>query len=134
MNKVGSAGQVRALTVTLVLIGMSGAAFAEGVTKRIRFPRGKTSTVVKGNVIRGERDKYILGARAGQQMTVHISALENNAVIVIYRPGSKQTLDGAGEEDDATEWSGELPTGGDYIIIVGGTRGNAGYRLAVTVE
>jgi hypothetical protein len=64
---------------------------------------------------------------------VRISSLEDNAVFQIYVPGHEQTLDGAGEGDDATEWSGELPVSGDYRIVVGGTRGNASYRLEVTI-
>ena len=43
-------------------------------------------------------------------------------------------LEGAGELDDATEWSGKLPKSGDYEIIVGGIRGNASYVLTVTLK
>ncbi len=134
MNKAWCVSQVKVLVVTSVLIGMTSAAFAEGITKIIRFRRDRTSTVIKDSVIRGDRDRYLLGARAGQRMTVNISALEDNAAFVIYPPGSKQTLKGAGEEDDVTQWSGKLPTSGNYTIIVGGTRGNASYRLAVAIK
>jgi Tol biopolymer transport system component len=101
--------------------------------KRVTFSPGSHSATLKGSVIRGERDEYLLDARARQQMSVRISSLEDNAVFHIVEPGSNRTLPGAGERDDAREWSGELPTSGDYTIVVGGTRGNATYTLRVTI-
>jgi hypothetical protein len=110
------------------------AAAAAGVTKRIRFPRGSTSTAIEGSVVRGDRDKYLLGAKAGQHMDVRISSAEENAVFQIYRPGGKRTLDDAGEGEDAMEWNGALPDSGDYTIYVGPTRGNATYKLEISIK
>jgi hypothetical protein len=39
----------------------------------------------------------------------------------------------AGETDDATVWQGTLPVSGKYLIVVGGTRGNAAYKLKITI-
>jgi hypothetical protein len=103
----------------------------KGLTKRVRFPRGRTTAVLKNSVVRGTVDRYLLGARRGQQIIVHITSVENNAVFDIYTPQGG-TL--AGEGEDSTDWSGTLPQDGDYIIEVGGTRGNATYTLKVTVR
>lgn len=124
----------KAILVIVMLVATASAATAEGIRKRVRFPRGATSTVLKGSVIRGDRDTYLLGAREGQTMSVRITSLEDNAVFQIYRPGGKVTLEGAGESEDATEWSGELPVTGDYLIVVGGTRGNATYKLEIKIK
>jgi hypothetical protein len=124
----------QAVAIAIILAAGLGSPFAKGVTKRMRFPRGSNSTVVEGAVIRGDRDRYMLAARAGQTMTVSITSLEDNAVFQIYQPGAKKTLEGAGEAQDATRWSGRLPATGDYTIFVGGTRGNASYKLSVKVE
>lgn len=118
----------------MIIAAALGAVSAEGVKKRIRFPRGSNSTVVEGAVIRGEQDRYILGARARQTMTVSITSVEDNAVFHIYQPGAKKTLEGAAEAQDAKHWRGELPATGDYTIVVAGTRGNATYRLSVKIE
>lgn len=104
-----------------------------GVTKRIRFAKGQSSATVSESVIRGDRDTYIVGARKGQKMTVKITALENNAAFTILTPGKKY-LERAGELDDQTSWTGTLPASGDYRIEVGGTRGNATYKLTVTIR
>jgi hypothetical protein len=101
--------------------------------ERINFDPGATSAVRQWSVVRGDRDVYSLNARAGQQMVISISSLEGNAVFQICLPSGGQALPGAGERDDATGWSGVLPMSGDYMIVVGGTRGNASYRLEVAI-
>jgi LysM repeat protein len=100
--------------------------------QRIQFAPGTTSATVAGSVIRGERMRYILGARAGQTMLVNISAVENNAVFTITRPDGS-ALSGAAEGQDARSWTGTLPLNGDYVISVGPTRGNATFNLAITI-
>ena len=107
---------------------------ADGVKQKIRFPRGTSSTTISGSVIRGDRDRYYLSATKGQTMTVKISAEEDNAVFQVYLPGEEKALPGAGDGDDATDWSGELPANAEYVIVVGGTRGNATYKLKVSIE
>ncbi|MBD0326700.1 MAG: hypothetical protein ICV68_09725 [Pyrinomonadaceae bacterium] len=98
-------------------------------TMRIRFARGRTTKVIEDAVVRGTRDRYLLGARAGQTLIVHITSLENNAVFDIQTPGRRRIL-----AQEATDWTGELPRSGDYVIVVGGTRGNASYTLEVTIH
>lgn len=127
------------ILVRLALILMMSSALAppslgEGVKRRIRFARGRNSAVVSGAVIRGERDRYIVGAKEGQKMTVSIKSLEDNAVFQIYFLGEQESLEGAGDGDDAKKWSGELPASVDYVIVVGPTRGNASYKLEVKIE
>lgn len=105
----------------------------KGKTQRVRFARGRTTAVLHGAVVRGTQDRYILGARAGQTMIVHITSREKNAVFVILGPDAT-ALEGAEEGTDATDWTGELPLNGDYSIWVGPTRGNATYTLEVTIR
>lgn len=132
----------RVLLFCIVIAALIAQVSHAGVKKEIRFNRGSTTAVVKESVIRGEQDFYYLTARAGQSMEVKISALENNAVFTIYKPGYKivadeikgETLAGAGETDDATRWKGKLPVTGKYLFVVGGTRGNATYEMKITVR
>lgn len=116
------------LTVCLT-VGVS----ADGVNKRIKFARGKSSSVISGAVVRGDSDVYTIDAKARQKMTVKITSVEKNAVFQIQTPNGVYVA-GADEGDDAMIWSGSLPETGDYQIIVGGTRGNATYKLIVTVR
>lgn len=104
-----------------------------GKTQRVRFARGRTTAILKGAVVRGTQDRYILGARAGQTMIVHVSSREKNAVFTILGPDAT-ALEGTDEGLDATDWTGELPLSGDYSIWVSPTRGNATYTLEVAIR
>jgi hypothetical protein len=117
-----------------------------GIEREIRFTGGSNSATVEGAVIRGERDLYYLTAKTGQTMEVNISALQDNAVFAIFKPGATATVKNgfteikgeavpkASETEDATAWKGTLPASGKYLIVVGGTRGNATYKLKVTIR
>jgi hypothetical protein len=103
-----------------------------GLTKTVRFAKGRSSASYSGAVIRGERDVYVLGASGGQQMSVSISSEEDNAVFQVEGPGGY--LRGAEPGSDRTSWSGELPANGKYRVIVGGTRGNATYTVTIAIR
>lgn len=123
--------KVPALIVMALLLTAGTATAQSDRTRHIRFERGRTTTVIKDAVVRGTLDRYILRARAGQTLTVHITSLEDNASFEIYRVGNKRSLTGP---EETTDWSGKLPRNGDYVIEVGSSRGNASYTLEVTVR
>jgi hypothetical protein len=113
----------------------------------IRFDRGASGKDISGAVLRGERSLYSIDARSGQRLSVSVSAEEDNAVFQIYGPGARaerrdygveivgaKALPGAGEGEDAKEWSGVLPETGTYLVAVGPTRGNATYTLRVAIH
>lgn len=101
--------------------------------RRIRFAPGAVSATIEDAVVRGTRDTYLVGASQGQTMTIKIASLESNAVFELKAPpnkvGQRRTL-----KPEAIRWTGVLPQTGDYQIIVGGTRGNASYKLQVTIK
>ena len=107
---------------------------ADGVKKKVRFAPGTSSTTIRGAVVRGDRDRYYVGAKAGQTMSVKITSTEKNAVFQIYFHGEEESLPGAGDGDDATTWSGKLPIDNEYVLVVGGTRGNATYALTISIK
>lgn len=100
---------------------------ALGIDDVVRFEAGATSAMVAGGVIRGERSRYRLDANAGQTLNLTLMSLEDNAVLDVYGP------DGEPLEREVTECSLVLPTSGTYTVIVGGTRGNASYELAIEI-
>lgn len=122
-----------ALVAALHLTGMCA------TKQEVKFKRGESSASVAGNVIRGERDQYTIGAGQGQYLSLTMLSLENNAVFDVYQPGFKvsaegdvqgQRLNGA---SGVTRFTGQLPVKGQYLIVVGGTRGNADYKLSVGI-
>ena len=136
MRRLPSLKPITVRVIALIFISVFAYSFvsAQGVKKRVRFAPRTSSTTIKGAVIRGERDRYYLGAKAGQTMTVKITSTEKNAVFQIYFHGEEESLPGAGDQDDATSWSGQLPIDNEYVIVVGGTRGNAAYTLTISIK
>lgn len=89
--------------------------------KRVKFPPGRTTVVLKGKTTGGPSESggmnpisYVLRARKGQQMTLHLTSAKKNAVFGLYAPGM-DLVEGA---QNVADWSGTLPKTGDYEIIV----------------
>ncbi|MEM9905012.1 MAG: hypothetical protein AAF921_08315 [Cyanobacteria bacterium P01_D01_bin.44] len=97
-------------------------------TQSVQFEPGASSATFSNSVIRGERDVYQLGAEGGQQMTITVDALEDNAAFDVISPS------GLILEREATSADLLLPHTGDYQVLVGGTRGNASYTLTMGIE
>lgn len=95
---------------------------------QIQFAPGTNSATVNQSVVRGSRNIYLLRANQGQRMDLKITSLEKNAVFDVIAPNG-QIL-----KTEATQSSLKLPATGNYEIIVGGTRGNATYKLNVKIQ
>jgi hypothetical protein len=102
--------------------------------KRIQFAPGASSGAVEDAVERGTRNIYLVGASKGQTLTVKITSIENNAVFDVAAPSGKIGQQRRLLLREASEWTTVLPASGDYQIIVGSTRGNASFRLQVTIR
>ncbi|MCP3854493.1 MAG: hypothetical protein GY698_07130 [Actinomycetia bacterium] len=97
------------------------------VDEHIVVDPGGGPTAVSNAVIRGERDRYIAQAEAGQTMTILVSSVETNAVAQVVGPDGSVLLEAAEEASFA------LPASGGYQIIIGSSRGNASYTLTLTI-
>ncbi|NJK73684.1 MAG: hypothetical protein HC942_05455 [Microcoleus sp. SU_5_6] len=96
--------------------------------QRIQFKRGASSAEVKGGIVRGEVKIYLINANKGQTMNIEIQSFQGNAVFKVIDPNTNPLAEGQ------KSWSGELPQRGDYQIVVGSERGNAGYTLSVSIN
>ncbi|HEX8560827.1 MAG TPA: hypothetical protein VF668_22220 [Pyrinomonadaceae bacterium] len=97
------------------------------IPKRVRFGRGRTTAVIRDTVRLCTSHEYTLRAGAGQRMSVHLATGRRTSFTVQSPSG---TLEGA---DGVTDWTGELPESGDYLIQIG-TDATAAYTLEVTVR
>ena len=135
INRNGAWQTARQLIAAVFICAFAASSIcSDGVKRKVHFARGTSSTTIEGAVVRGDRDRYYIGAKKGQTMLVEITSVEKNAVFQIYFHGEEESLPGAGDGDDATNWSGELPIDNEYVIVVGGTRGNASYKLTISIE
>jgi hypothetical protein len=101
--------------------------------RRIRFAPGSYGSTLEDAVLLGTRDIYLVGASKGQTMSITLTSLENNAVFDLQGPAvaiGQRRL----RVQSSTTLTQVLPISGDYYVIVGSTRGNATYRLSVTIR
>ena len=108
--------------------------------KRVKFPAGRTTVILKGTTTGGPSESggmqpvsYVLRARKGQQMTLHLTSAKKNAVFSVYLPGMDPMT---GEAWESTDWTGTLPKSGNYEIIVfpRDEATNTRYTLEVTIR
>ena len=105
----------------LGLLLLVGAAPAWAKTITVKFPRGRTTVVLKGRTTGGPSESggmdpitYRLRAKKGQVMTLHLTSAKRNAVFGVWAPG----MDPMDVGQNATDWSGTLPKTGNYEISV----------------
>jgi hypothetical protein len=124
------------ISVLAILLIAVATAWAQ---KRVRFPPGRTTVVLKGRTTGGPSESggmnpvsYKLRARKGQTMTLHLTSAKKNAVFGLYAPGM-DLVEGA---QTVADWSGELPKTGDYEIIVfpEDEKTNTTFTLEITVR
>jgi hypothetical protein len=99
---------------------------------RIAFKRGTTSTTISGTVRGDEEAEYVLAAKKGQRLTIHLTSRPRlTCLLEIHGP---ESIDLAFSKYD---YNAPLPVTGDYLVIVlrpTESTGTSRYRMTVTVR
>jgi hypothetical protein len=98
-------------------------------SRRLQFKRGTSSTTVTGKVSIALPDTYLVGARAGQVMTIKLSAPRKSVRFLLMSPTTRNLV-----ADNAREWTGTLPETGDYYIIVDADERNSAYSMTISIK
>jgi hypothetical protein len=125
-------------TPALILVAYTSA-FAQHGGKaepnRIEFKRGATSTTISGTVRGDEEAEYMLAARQGQKLVIKLTSVPAKSSVFQLLGPDNDTL---GLEFDANyNYSGALPTTGDYFISVKRpttAKGRSRYKMTVTIK
>lgn len=128
MNRI-SIKRRRAIARLLMLVIFSAVPVlvtAQNNPQRIRFQRGNSSTTVSGRIVGFDTRDYVVGAQAGQEMTVHLKASHPSTYFVIYTINGKPT-----DMNETDDWSARLTESGDYVIRVFMMRSEARRKGAV---
>ena len=97
--------------------------------RRIVFKAGTSSTTVQGKASLALPDTYLINARAGQVMTVQLTAPRKAVTFLVMSPSSRTLL-----ADNARRWTGTLPESGNYYIIVGSDERPGTYSMSVEIR
>jgi hypothetical protein len=97
--------------------------------RRVQFKRGMSSATVQGKVSIALPDTYLVGARAGQVMTVQLAARSKAVRFVVMSPTTMSLV-----ADNARSWTGTLPETGDYHIIVDADEQGGTYSMTISIK
>ena len=126
----------RACLFLMCLILMGGLAAAQSKHK-ITFKKGANSAKVKGTIRGYEYRDYLIGANAGQTISVKLASMNTYTMFSIFQPNGAN-LEGAAQ---VVNFGGRLPASGDLVIRVAMMRAEArrkrsvsDYSLTVTIN
>lgn len=129
---------IGALTLGVLLVATAGAEASDIRKERVHFDKGASGAAITGNIKGQETIDYLLGAKAGQQMSVSLTTNNPGNAFNILAPGSSDEAIFIGSVS-GNEFAGTLSVGGDYTIRVyldrAGARRNetAKYTLKVGI-
>jgi len=111
-----------------VFLALSSIEISAQAKQRVRFAAGESSASVKG-VVRGYayRD-YIVAARSGPSIDLDLKASTMATVLSVFTPGGSNLVEAA----QGDQFSGTLPSNGDYVIRVGMMRSAARRKGSVS--
>ncbi len=122
--------------VSFLAVGAAliGPAWAADFVHDVQFTAKNPEFVTESAVVRGDRDIYQLNADKGQMLFVTLSSVEHNSALEVAPLVNGKTITGSVEErEHGFCWTGVLPVSGGYRIFVSPTRGNANYKLRISV-
>jgi hypothetical protein len=97
-------------------------------SRRVQFSRGASSTTVQGRVSLELSDTWVIGARAGQVMTVQLTS-PGKVRFMLMTSRTTESL-----ADNTRSWTGTLPETGDYILLVDTDAKAATYSMTITIK
>ena len=97
-------------------------------SRRVQFKRGASSATVQSKVSVALSDTWLIGARAGQVMTVQLTGPRNVRFMLMT---SRTTTSLA---DNTRSWTGTLPETGDYLILVDTDARSAAYSMTISIK
>jgi hypothetical protein len=98
-------------------------------SRRVQFRRGASSATVQGRVSIELSDTWIVGARAGQTMTVQLNSPRSSVRFILMTSRTTQSL-----ADNTRSWTGTLPDTDDYLILVESDAKGGTYSMTITIK
>ena len=96
---------------------MGAAAADAGIRQeKVQFAKGASSAVIKGQLKGDAMVDYVVRAAAGQTLSVKLQKTNAQNYFNVMPPGSTGSAMFVG--DSGEDYSGVLPTDGDYIVRV----------------
>ena len=110
---------------------VESSASVPGDAIRLSFDPGETSGMAAGTVSEGEPTRFVVGTRAGQQITVTVTSAPSGDLVDAFPEScdscvliSVAAADGTPLGASLSTWSGTVPADGDYVVTVSSILGD----------
>jgi len=117
-SRPASSGVAEPLSGVVCALALVGTAAADSAPRqeKVQFAQGASSVVIRGQ-LKGDSDvDYVVRAAAGQTLGVKLQETNPQNYFNVLPPGSKGSAMFVG--DTGEDYSGMLPTDGDYVVRV----------------
>lgn len=115
----------------LIYVGQVLQVPATNGVRRIAFQVGAISATVQSQLPAAGMDSWVLGAQAGQTLTIQLASSGGNDILIVYGADGNVLLS---DHAEANTFSGVLPTTQDYRIDVrGDVNAPTAYTMSVTI-
>jgi hypothetical protein len=116
----------RVFVLALIIAGCASSAEAQIRTERVQFSKGESGTTINDTIVGRESVSYVLGASAGQTMTVSLQPSNLATYFNVYAPGkgpgdeaiANSGVTGPPTVPELNRFVAVLPDSGDYTISV----------------
>ena len=111
---------MRSLYLTAMLAAVAVPALAQDDirSEAVHFARGTSSTTINASITGRATIDYLVGARAGQQMTVSLTSPSDAVYFNLLPSGSNDVAFYVGEMDGTNRFNGPVPATGTMRIRV----------------
>lgn len=109
------------LSILAMLCSVTGFAGRASGQQPIIFPPDETTAVMKGSITGDQGQDYLLRGKAGQKLDVKLES-SNMSMNFNVTDRERVAIDVEPSPREVREWSGNLPSSGDFLISVYFTR------------
>lgn len=120
MTKLLLAVNLRCLLGFAMTLTLGAPISADDRVEQVHFAKGTSSKIIKGSIKGYDGIKYMVGAKAGQIMTVSLKSSNGANLFNIWAPGKTPGNDAAlfAGDTGGNEAKIKLPADGDYAVQI----------------
>lgn len=100
-------------------------------TTTVKFEKGKTSAEYENTIGSGETQIYVVNVKEGQYLGAQTYSDTDDDVPFIVRKKGGEELE---VPDGSVKWGGDVPSSGDYEIVISGIKKSTKYSITISAE
>ena len=104
---------------------------AKTKTTTVKFEKGKTSAEYENTIGNGETQIYVVNVKEGQYLGAQTYSETDDDVAFTVRKKGGEELE---VPDGSVKWGSDVPSSGDYEIVISGIKKPTKYSITISAE